>query len=118
MPAKPRKQRPWTAREGGDLPAALTHQQLEQIIKEERWGEPDGPTLEIELPILPSGRVVVTGKDAWKQHVPVPALFRALRINSLVPQQGEKYRVIIFWSGGARWRVVQKASRARVLRAS
>jgi hypothetical protein len=91
----------------------VSREEFEEIIKEERWGEPDGPELEIQLPILPSGKVVVRGRDIWGLTVPTPPVSRALRINSLIPEPGEKYRIVITWSGGPQWRISQKKSRRR-----
>jgi len=81
------------------------------LVETERWGEADGPEIEIELPIKPRGKVVVSGKDTWGRQVPVPSQYHLARATPVAPRAGEKYRFILLWSGGAQWRVAQKARR-------
>jgi len=38
-------------RKGISKPAQYTKRQFRKLVKDERWGEPDGPEIEIELPI-------------------------------------------------------------------
>lgn len=89
-------------------PVPFTLRKFQRLVKEERWGEPDGPEIQIELAIKPEGRVVVAGRDVWGGQVPIPRWGRLHGIASLVARVGERYRFMIRWNGGAHWLVVQK----------